>query len=87
MKSKDYETIIIVAVISGVLSIFISSKIFVPPSQRQQSVTVVPSISADFPTTPLNSYLNTSSIDPTVTVQIGTQPNSNPGVITNNKSQ
>ena len=50
MKSKDLTTLIIVGVVSAALSIVISSKIFVPPSQRQQSVTQVPSISSDIQT-------------------------------------
>ena len=87
MKSKDLTTLIIVGVVSAVLSIVISSKIFVPPSQRQQSVIQVPSISSDFPTAGVNKYLNNKTLNPTVTVQIGNQPIPGTGTVQGNGDQ
>jgi hypothetical protein len=76
MKSKDIPTLIIIAVVSLVLSVILSSKVFVTPTSRQQQVDVVPTISTDFPDNQVRQYLSSNNVDPTVNIQIGpTSPN------------
>jgi len=87
MKTKDLTTLIIVGVVSAVLSIVVSSKIFVPPSQRQQSVTQVPKISSDFPTSGINKYVNNTTLNPTVTIQIGDKPIPGIGTVKGSSNQ
>ena len=77
MKQQTITTLIITAVIAGILSVVASNFIFATSSARQQSAEVVPVISSSFPT-PSSTYFNTSSIDPTQLIQIGTTSNSNP---------
>jgi len=77
MKSKDLLTIVVVVIVSAAISLFVSSKVFSTPAQRQQQVEVIPQISSDFPT-PDSKYFNPQSIDPTQTIQIGPNNNTNP---------
>jgi hypothetical protein len=77
MKQKDLALIIVIAVIGGVASLFISKLIFVNPKTRQQQVEVVQPITAEFPS-PSPAYFNSSSIDPTKLITIGQNANSNP---------
>lgn len=77
MKQKDIALIIVVTVISGIVSFFVSNTLFASPEDRQQKVEVVEKISASFPT-PSNKYFNTESINPTELIQIGTSTNPNP---------
>jgi hypothetical protein len=64
VKQKDYGIIGLVIVVSAVVSLIISNKIFETPTNQEQSVTVVGSISTEF-TQPSGTYFNKSSIDPT----------------------
>lgn len=77
MKQKDIALIIVIAAVSGVLSFFISGKIFATPSNRQQAVEKVDVITADFQA-PSEKYFNAQSINPSQTVQIGGNGNQNP---------
>lgn len=77
MKQKDIALIIVVTVISGIISFFVSNTLFASPEDRQQKVEVVEQISASFPT-PSNKYFNSESINPTELIQIGTSTNPNP---------
>ena len=77
MKQKDLALIIVIAVVSGVVSFFVSNKIFVTPANRQQQVDVVDKINPSFQT-PSTKYFNSSSIDPTQESQIGNNDNQNP---------
>lgn len=77
MKQKDIGLIAVVVIISGILSIIISGKIISTPSNRQQQVEVVQSISSNF-NKPSSSYFNASSYDPTQIITIGPNSNSNP---------
>ena len=77
MKQKDLALIIVIAFISGVVSFFVSNKIFVTPANRQQQVDVVDQINPSFQT-PSSKYFNSSSIDPTQESQIGNNNNQNP---------
>jgi len=77
VKQKDLALIIVIAVVSGVVSFFVSNKIFVTPANRQQQVDVVDKINPSFQT-PSTKYFNSSSIDPTQESQIGNNDNQNP---------
>jgi len=77
MKQKDLALLLVIAFLSAVISFIVSSKIFAPPTARQQAVENVPSISTDFPT-PDTKYFNNQSIDPTQLIQIGGNNNQNP---------
>lgn len=77
MKQKDIALIVVIALISAILSFFVSNKIFVTPANRQQQVEVVDAISPSFQT-PSNKYFNSNSIDPAQSSPIGTGNNQNP---------
>jgi len=74
MKQKDIALIIVIAAVSAVVSFFVSGKVFVTPSNRQQQVEVVDPINASFQT-PDKKYFNSSSIDPTQSSTIGNGTN------------
>ena len=76
MKQKDVALIIIVAFISGVLSLFASKALF-SSSIGKQKAEVVQQISTDFPA-PDSTYFNAQSIDPTQLIQIGNNNNTTP---------
>ena len=79
MKQKDIALVIIVAFISAIISLVVSNLVFSSPGNRQQQVDVVQSINPQFPSPAFNpSYFNSSSINPTQLIQIGTTTNSNP---------
>jgi hypothetical protein len=77
MKQKDIALVIIIVFISAVVSLFVSKAIFVSPKNRQQQVSVVQPITADFPK-PDNRYFNSTALDPTQLITIGQNANSNP---------
>jgi len=82
MKQKDIALISVIAIISAVMSVLISSKIIVPPKNREQKVEVVGAISTEFPDLD-SKYFNSSAIDPSQRITIGT--NSNPQPFNNQK--
>jgi hypothetical protein len=77
MKRKDIMLIIVVAFISGVVSLIISNWLISSPKNRQQKVEVVEALSSNFPT-PDSQYFNKDSVDPTKPIQIGGNPNPTP---------
>ena len=77
MKQKDILTVVVIGIISAVLSFVLSGKIFAPPKLRSQKVEVAPSISSSFPSAD-SQYFNTKSIDPTPTITIHPNNNTNP---------
>jgi hypothetical protein len=77
MKQKDAALIIIIVFISAVVSLFVSKAIFASPKNRQQQISVVQSITADFPK-PDGRYFNSSAFDPTQLITIGQNANPNP---------
>ena len=48
MKQKDIATIIVIAFLSGIVSFFVSGKVFVTPKSRTQTAEVVDEISTNF---------------------------------------
>jgi len=77
MKQKDIALIIMVVFISGIVSFFVSGKLFATPSNRHQQVETVDKITSDF-NIPDQTYFNKNSIDPTQLIQIGDNNNQNP---------
>jgi hypothetical protein len=77
MKQKDVAVIIVIAFISAIVSFFVSNKLFVTPSNRQQKAEVVDAISSSFQT-PDKKYFNSNSINPTQASPIGGNTNSDP---------
>ena len=77
MKQKDLAIVIFIAILSSVIALVASNLIFVPPANRQQQVEVVPPISATF-NDPDPAYFNKDSFDPTQTISIGQNTNTNP---------
>jgi hypothetical protein len=77
MKQKDITLIVVIAFISAIIAFFVSNKIFVTPTNRQQDVEVVDSIDPTFQL-PSTKYFNSNSIDPTQISQIGVNNNQNP---------
>lgn len=77
MKQKDIVLIVAIVFISAVISFFVSKAIFVSPKNRQQQVSVVQPITADFPK-PDSRYFNSSAFDPTQLITIGQNANPNP---------
>lgn len=77
MKQKDILLLVVVAVISGVISLVLSNMLFSSPEKRSQEVEVTDAISADFPT-PNKDYFNSNAVNPAQPVQIGESTNPNP---------
>lgn len=77
MKKKDIALIVVIAIISGVVSLIISTKVFVTQASLQQKVEKVDAIVPDF-TQPDAKYFNANSIDPAQTIQLGDGNNTNP---------
>lgn len=77
MKQKDILLIVVIAIVATVASVIVSKVLFVTPSNRQQQVEVVEPISTTF-TQPSTAYFNANSVNPTQTIQIGTNNNATP---------
>jgi hypothetical protein len=77
VKQKDLTLIIGIAIVSAILSLVISGKLFASPKDRQQQVQTIQAISTNFPT-PSSKYFNSGSIDPTQLIQIGNNANQTP---------
>jgi hypothetical protein len=77
MKKNDLAIVIVATIFSAIVSLGASRFLF-NSSGRQQTVEVVPRISASFPTTLDKTYFNDNSIDPTQFIQIGNNTNPNP---------
>lgn len=77
MKQKDIVLIIIVVIISGTISLFISNLLFKTPTNQETKVEVVEPITAQF-TQPDTRYFNSNSVDPTQNISIGTNQNPTP---------
>lgn len=76
MKQKDIALFLVVAIISGVVSVVTSNFLISPSKNKQQEAEVVEPISAEFkvPTSD-NKYFNKNAINPTKLIQIGDNPN------------
>ena len=77
MKQKDLALIIVLAVISAIVSYFVSGMFITKPTDLKADVKVVDPISADIPEVDTR-YFNSDSIDPTEVIKIGGQENQQP---------
>ncbi len=77
MKTRDFQVIIIVAIISLALSFWLSGVFFSSESDRSQTVETAEPITADFPDTD-DRYFNEDAFNPAKEVEIGRDPASNP---------
>jgi len=77
MKQKDFVLLGGVVVVAAIFSLVISNYLFAAPANRQQTVEVIAPINATF-TTPSTAYFNSSSIDPTQTIQVNINTNQQP---------
>lgn len=77
MKQKDIAVIVVVVVISGFISYFVSNALFSSPKRLKTEVEVVEPISASF-SQPDKRYFNKFSINPTQTITIGDSENQQP---------
>jgi capsular polysaccharide biosynthesis protein len=77
MKQKDIALIAVIAVISAVISIFVSKAIFPTSQSSLQQVPVVQSIPSSI-TNPDTHYFNSNSYDPTQFINIGPNDNTDP---------
>ena len=77
MKQKDIALIIIIIVITGVITYFLSNWIIGKPGNLQQNVETVEPITAEFQA-PDKKYFNLKSVNPTQTITIGDNPNPQP---------
>ncbi len=81
MKQKDIALIVFIVVVSAFISYFLSGILISSPKNRKESVEVVESIKADFPTVsqdPYSKFFNKDAINPTQTIKIGGDSNSKP---------
>lgn len=77
MKQKDIALIVVIVIVSGTISLFISKWLFAIPSSRQSQVEVVEPITTDF-AQPDSRYFNNNSVDPTKNISIGDSSNNAP---------
>jgi hypothetical protein len=77
MKQKDIALILIVAIISGVLSVLITSNVFVGKKGKDLKAENVSAITAEFKK-PDDKIFNENAINPTQLIQIGDNNNPNP---------
>jgi hypothetical protein len=77
VKQKDISLIIIVSFVSAMMSFFLSNALISTPENRQQQVSVVEPITAEFPE-PDKKYFNEKSVNPTQLIRIGDTDNPNP---------
>ena len=79
MKQKDIALFGVIAIVSGVFSIIISSVLITPPKDKNKKAEVVGVITNDFPTPgPNDAFFNKNSINPTRQIQISENTNNNP---------
>lgn len=77
MKQKDILTLVVIAVVSGIISLILSNFLFGSPEKRSQDVETIDAITADF-SKPNEKYFNNQSVNPAQPVEIGTSTNPNP---------
>jgi hypothetical protein len=78
MKQKDITLIAVVVIVSAVLSFVASRMIFSSPNNRHMQAEYVTPITTDFNGHLSDKYFNANSINPTQTINIGTDSNATP---------
>lgn len=77
MKSKDWSVIVVIIVIAGLISLFLSNFLIGSKKLGKLKVEQVTPLSSNFPL-PNKKYFNSNSINPTQEIKIGEDPNANP---------
>jgi len=77
MKQKDIAIIIVVAAVSAAVAWFAAGALFTSGDAQKQEVEVVQPISSEFGSVDPR-YFNEQSINPTPTVQVGNNNNTDP---------
>lgn len=77
MKQKDLALIIVLAVISAIISYFVSAQFISKPTDLKAEVKTVEPISDVMPDAD-ERYFNDKSLDPTEVIKIGGQENQQP---------
>ncbi len=77
MKQKDIALIVVIVFISAIASFFLSNAIFGSASGSQAEAEVVQPIASTFPV-PDKAYFNDKAFDPTQTITIGQNANTDP---------
>lgn len=75
MKQNDYLMLVVIAIISGVLSVVLSGYFFSSEADRSQTAEVVQPLSSNFERPP-QEYFNEDSVNPTRIIEIGPQETS-----------
>ena len=79
MKQKDYLLLVVIAIVSGAVSLFISNTFLASDANRSMQVEVVDVIDPAFERPPAD-YYNETSINPTQEIRIEQDQDSNPFV-------
>lgn len=77
MKQKDIALIAIIVFISAALSFFVSKSLFSNNKPENKQAEVISVITADFPA-PDSKYFNAQSVDPTKSITIQQNANTDP---------
>lgn len=77
MKQQDIATIIVIAVISAGISLFVSNLLFTSGKNAELTVSKIDLINSDF-APPSNKYFNSEALNPTMLVKIGDSTHENP---------
>lgn len=77
MKQKDLTLVIVIAVVSGILSLLLSNMLFAKPENMQVKAEYVDPISKEFEQ-PSTEYFNGTSINLTQLIRIGDGSNITP---------
>jgi hypothetical protein len=77
MKQKDVALILVMVFIGALLAFVVSKWIFSSPKNREQTAEIVDPITANF-SPPPPKYFNSTSINPTLQIEIGGNTNPNP---------
>ncbi|MEX2006751.1 MAG: hypothetical protein WD877_01045 [Candidatus Saccharimonadales bacterium] len=82
MKRKDIFSLVVTAVVTGLISLFITNALFKTPQSRAGQVPQAPVITTIFPDVKndpaYKAFLNEQALDPTQPIQIGNTNNTSP---------
>lgn len=76
MKRKDLMPLLVVGGLAAIVSFYVSGAIIIP-SDKKESVEVVPVISTEL-IEPDERYFNSNSINPAQDIEVGQDPDSQP---------
>ena len=76
MKQKDVMLILVIVIVSGIVSFFVTGLLF-GSKTKDRTVEIVDTVSIDFPQ-PNQKYFNEKSIDPAQIIYLDNNDNTNP---------